>query len=187
MISYLRGKVIFQTEKFVVLDVNGVGYKIFLSKKSLSKLPKTNEDLKLFCFLNVRENALDLYGFSDQKELEFFDFLREIRGIGPKAALEIASVAPMEKFKEAVEKEDEKIIKEIFELGKKKAQIVIFELSRKIKKSPEEKNISEDESFQALLSLGFTKQKIKEAFSRISPEIKDSESKIKEALKILRK
>ena len=92
MIAYLEGKIILKKEKFIILDVNGVGYKIFLSKKTLSKLPEIDQNLKVFCFLNVRENSLDLYGFLDLKELEFFEILDAISGVGPKAALEISSL-----------------------------------------------------------------------------------------------
>ncbi len=187
MISYLEGKVIFKGEKFIILDVKGVGYKVFLSQKVLHKIPQKDGSLKLFCYLNVKENALDLYGFSNREELEFFETLIDIRSIGPKAALEIASIAPMEKIKEAIETEDEKIVGELFQIGKKKAQILILELSRKIKAPPKEKEISEDEAFQALINLGYSRTRVKSALSKISKEIQDSERRIKEALKILGK
>lgn len=209
MISYLEGKIIFKEEKFIILDVKGVGYKVFLSQKSLHKIPQNNKELnpvrskklntsglsspstsngvKIFCYLNVKENALDLYGFLTHQELEFFETLIDIRSIGPKAALEIASIAPMEKIKEAIEKEDEKIIKELFSFGKKKAQILILELSRKIKAPPKEKPVSEDEAFQALISLGFSRKRVKEVLSKIPKETTEPEKQIKSALKILGK
>jgi len=188
MIAYLEGKIILKAEKFIILDVNGVGYKVFLSQKTLNKIPQKGQNLKLFCYLNVKEKALDLYGFSNSQELEFFEILIDIPSIGPKAALEISSLGPIEKIKEAIEKEDEKIIKEIFNVGKKKAQIIILELSRKIKKAlPKEKPILEDEAYQALINLGFSRQKVKEALARVPKDIQETEKKIKEALKILGK
>lgn len=187
MISYLEGKIIFKEEKFIILDVGGVGYKVFLSKKTLLKIPKIGESLKLFCLLDVRQNILDLYGFLSFEELKFFEFLDEIPSIGPKAALEISSIAPLEKIKEAIEKEDEKIIKEIFNIGKKKAQMIILELSRKIKKAIPKTKVLEDEAFQALINLGFSPQKVKWALSKIPKEIKNTEQKVKEALKVLGK
>ena len=69
MISYLRGKIIFKKEKFIVLDVNGVGYKVFVSENTLSKIPEPGKDIRIFCFLNARENIMDIYGFLDEKEL----------------------------------------------------------------------------------------------------------------------
>jgi Holliday junction DNA helicase RuvA len=91
MISYLDGVIITKKEKFILLNVNGVGYKVFLSRKTLAKLPEIGANLKVFCFLNVKENIMDLYGFLNYKELEFFETLDSIRGVGPKAALEISS------------------------------------------------------------------------------------------------
>lgn len=187
MIAFLQGKIIFKGEKFIILDVNGVGYKVFLSKKTLDKIPQDDKLLKLFCYSNVREKAIELYGFPGQKELESFEALIDLPSIGPKAALEISSLGPMEKIKEALEKEDEKVIKEIFSIGKKKAQIIILELSRKIKTPPKNKSVSEDEAFQALINLGFSRQKIKDALDRISPEIKDTESRVKASLRMLGK
>lgn len=185
MISYLQGEIIFKGEKFIILDVRGVGYKVFLSQKTLNKIPQKSENLKLFCYLNVREKALELYGFLNQKELESFETLIDLPSIGPKAALEISSLGSIKEIKEALEKEDERVIKEIFNVGKKKAQIIILELSRKIKAPPKEKKISEDEAFQALINLGFPRSKIKEVLAKLPKEIQETEKKIKEALKTL--
>ena len=187
MISCLQGKVIFREEKFIILDVNGVGYKVFLSQKTLNKISQKTDNLKLFCYLNIKERAIELYGFLDSKGLVSFETLIDIPSIGPKAALEISSLGPIEKIKEALEKEDEKVIKEIFNIGKKKAQIIILELSRKIKASPEKKSVPEDETLQALINLGFPRQKVKDALVKIPEGIEDTEKKIKEALKILGK
>lgn len=185
MIAYLQGKLILKKEKFIILDVNGVGYKVFLSQKSISKLPGIGENLKLFCFLNVGENFLNLYGFLGEKELEFFEFLEQIRGIGPKAALEISSLGPLEKIKGKILSEDEKIFEGIPGIGKKKAMAIILELTGKIKSESKKEKSAGDEVEDALLNLGFSKQKIKEALSKIPKEIKESQEKIKQALKFL--
>lgn len=187
MISYLRGKIILIREKFIILDVNGVGYKVFLPQKTLNKIPQKTDELKLFCYLNVRERALDVYGFLSQEGLESFELLIGLPSIGPKAALEISSLGPIEKIKEALEQEDEKNIKEIFGIGKKKAQIIILELSRKIKSPPKKKSTPEDETSQILINLGFPRQTIKEALTKIPEETTDIEDRVKEALKILGK
>jgi Holliday junction DNA helicase RuvA len=207
MIAYLEGKIIAKGGKFVILNVNGVGYKVFLSQKTLAKIAQEGENLnpvresygtdnsgknkfsngvKVFCFLNVRENLLDLYGFLSFQELEFFETLNDIPGIGPKAALEVASIASIEKIKEALEKDDEEVLKEISIIGKKKAQVIILELSRKIKKISGKK-VVDDEVLDALVNLGYQSQKVKLALEKIPPEIKETEERIKEALKILGK
>jgi len=154
MISYLYGKIIFKNEKFIILDVNGVGYKVFLSQKTLSKIPQAGEGLKVFCFLDVRQNILDLYGFLEVGELEFFELLDTVPGIGPKAALEISSLGPLEKIKKEILAHNEKIFENIPGIGKKKAQSIILELSGKIREIAKEKVKKEEIPDEALKFLG---------------------------------
>ncbi|MBZ9578017.1 Holliday junction branch migration protein RuvA [Patescibacteria group bacterium] len=190
MIAYLDGKIIIKKEKFIVLNVNGVGYKVFLSKKSLAKLPEIEKPLKLFCFLNVKENIMDLYGFLNYKELEFFEILESIRGVGPKAALEISSLGSLENIKERILSKDEGLFDGIPGIGRKKAMAIILELTGKIrdisKKSAFTK-VSADEAEQDLVGLGFSREKARAALARVPKDIKDAEQKIKQALKILGK
>ncbi len=129
---------------------------------------------------------MNLYGFLDEKELEFFEILNDIRGIGPKAAVEIASVGPLEKIKERILSQDERIFEGIPGIGKKKAMAIILELSGKIKEFSSKKP-GVDEVETALINLGFSRQKIKEVLSMIPKEISGTEEKIKEALKLLGK
>jgi len=186
MISYLSGKIILKKEKYVVLDVNGVGYKVFISQKTLPKLPEKGFPLKVFCFLSVRENAMELFGFLDEKELELFEVLENIRGIGPRTALEISSLGSLEKIRERVLKQDETLFEGIPGIGKKKAMAIILELSGKIKQiSKEKKPAVSDEAEEALVNLGFSRPRAKETLKKVSKEIKETEERIKEALKIL--
>jgi len=188
MIAYLEGKILLKKEKFIILNVNNIGYKVFLSQKTLAKIAQEGENLKLFCFPNIRENAQDLYGFLSFEELEFFNLLNDIPSIGPKAALEVASLGPLERLREAIEKGDEKVLEGISMIGKKKAQMIILELSRKIKKIPAKKAAEEpeDEALEALINLGFPQQKAKSVLSRI-PKNKNQGERIKEALRTLGK
>lgn len=203
MISYLSGVIIIKKEKFVVLDVNGVGYKVFLSQKTLLKIPEIGQNLnpstklridgepsrtiKLFTYLNVRENALDIYGFFDEKELEFFEILNAITGIGPKVALEISALGPLEKIKDRILAEDQKIFEGIPGVGRKRAMAIILELSGKIKDislARPKKETKIDEAEDVLVGLGFSRQRAKEALSRVSKDMA-SEERVKEALKNL--
>ena len=175
-------------DKFIVLDVNGVGYKVFVSEKTLSGMPEIGGNIKVFCFLNVRENALELYGFLNEKELEFFEILENIRGVGPKAALKIASLGPLEKIKERILSRDEKLFEEVPGIGRKKAMTIILELTGKIKDISQKREMGEvDDAEEGLVSLGFSRQKVKFALSKIPESVKSAEQKIKEALKILGK
>ncbi len=189
MLSFLQGKVILKREKFIILETNGVGFEIFLSKRTIAKIPQIGQNLKLFCYLDVGERSLKLYGFLIYQELELFKLLRNISGVGPKAALDISSIGSPEKIKKEIEKGNEKVFEDIPGIGKKKARKIILELSGKLKTitPPKKETIPEDEAFLALINLGFQKEEIKRALSQIPKEIKDSQEKIKEALTILGK
>src|SRR3989344_5853470 len=133
MISYLHGNIILKKDKFIIVEIGGLGYKVFLSRQSLLKLPEIGGDIKLFCFQNVKEDVLDLYGFLTYDELDFFEVLMEIRGVGPKSALDIAALGSLEKIKDKILKQDEKIFAGIPGIGSKKAMTIILELTGKIK------------------------------------------------------
>jgi len=182
MISYLQGQIILKTDRLVILNVNGVGYKVFLSKKTLLKIPETGP-LEVFCFLNVKENILALYGFLDYRELEFFELLNTIRGVGPKAALEISSLGPLENIRGRILSKDETLFSEISGIGRKKAMTIILELTGKIRdisKPPK----SLDEAEEGLIGLGFSRPKAKDVLKDISKDL-TVEQKIQQALKIL--
>ncbi len=186
MISYLKGKIILKKEKFIILDVNGVGYKVFISKKTFLELPE--EEIRIYTSLVVKENALDLYGFLGGEEMEFFQILERISGVGPKAALEISSLGKLENLKEQIENGDTQIFEDIPGIGKKKAQKIVLELSGKLRESLKEKKGEEsNEVYQTLKGLGFSKKEIEEALTKIPLDVISSEDKIKKILKILGK
>ena len=95
MIAFLEGKIILKKDKFIILETNGVGYKVFLNRQTLLKLPEIGQVIKVFCFHNIKEDVSDLYGFLSYDELEFFEVLNDIHGVGPKAALEISVLGPL--------------------------------------------------------------------------------------------
>jgi len=188
MISYLEGKIVLKKDKYAVLNVNGVGYKIILSHSGLIKLPESGADLKVFCYLNVRETAIDLYGFLNEKELELFELLQNIRGVGPKTALALSSLGSVEKIKEKIAAKDENLFSEIPGVGRKKAMAIMLELTGKIKDISASRagSLGEtDEAEEGLVALNFPRQKARTALSRIPKDIKSTEQKIKEALKII--
>ena len=209
MISYLNGKIILKKDKFIVLEVNNIGYKVFLSRQTLSHISETSDivnpvrnsppmgplgaqsageisnGVKLFCFHNVKEDASDLYGFLTYDELDFFEILMDIHGVGPKAALEISVLGPLDKIKDSILKQDDKIFAGIPGIGAKKAMTIILELTGKIKLLSGQKKSSGDEAEDALTQLGFSHQQAKEALSRVPVNIKDLEERVKSALKNL--
>lgn len=191
MINYLSGKIIYKAEKFVILDVNGVGYKVFVSASTLLKIPKEEQPRKFFCYLNVKENGLDLYGFLTMGELDFFELLNDIQGIGPKAALKLSVLGPLEKIKKEILAGNEKIFEGISGIGRKRVQAIILELTGKIKEAAmvgqPRKAEESDELEDALLGLGFPKQKVKEVLKELPKDAESAEERMKEALKRLGK
>lgn len=188
MIAFLDGKIILKKAKFIILEVNNIGYKVFLSRQTLITLPGIGGDIKLFTYQNVKEEALDLYGFLNYEGLEFFETLMEIRGVGPKSALDISALGSLDKIKDRILKQDEKVFEGIPGIGPKKAMTIILELTGKIKMlGSSSAKASADEAENALVQLGFTKQQAKDALSRVPSNVKDSEGRIKLALKILGK
>ena len=188
MISYLSGKIIIKKDKFIITEVNNIGYKVFLSRKTLLNLPEAGENVKLFCFHNIKEDASDLYGFLTYDELDFFEVLNDIRGVGPKSALDIASLGSLEKIKDRILKEDPKVFEGIPGIGSKKAMTIILELTGKIKTlSSLKSKESIDEAESALVQLGFSRQQVKDALSHIAPEIKDTGERVKQALRWFKK
>lgn len=188
MISYLEGTILLKAKEFVILEVNGVGYKVFLSERSLEKIPGKGERLKVFCYLDVGERSLSLYGFLSIEELNLFEMLRRVSGIGPLAALQVCAQKEVKEIREAIEKGDIRFLQAIKGIGRKKAQKIVLELSGRLRQevflSGEEKE-REDQALSALVGLGFKREEAREALSQVSPNIKDSQVRVKEALKIL--
>ncbi len=188
MIRQIKGIIIEKKEKFIVLDVNGLGFKIFLSQNNLEKLPPLGEEIHLFSFLKVSENNLELYGFLNKEELDFFEMVKNVRGIGAKASLEISSLGPIEKIKEKILDQDDKIFEGIPGIGKRKAMAIILELTGKIKDvSNKRSETVSNEAEEALINLGFSREKARFALKQVPEDIKEPEEKIKVALKILGK
>ncbi|MFA6096221.1 MAG: Holliday junction branch migration protein RuvA [Candidatus Paceibacterota bacterium] len=188
MISYVKGQVILKKEKFVIVSTGNIGYKVF----ALSDSSKIGDTVEFFTYLNVREDALTLYGFPDYGDLELFEHLISVSGIGPKTALGVLSLADSRTIKIAIAKEDSSILTRVSGIGKKTAERIILELKNKfsisdVDRSEEKgKEISDhSDAFEALVSLGYSSFQAKKALSEISPEIKDVGERIKMALKEL--
>jgi holliday junction DNA helicase RuvA len=176
MIYHLTGTIKLREDDFLVIDVNGVGYKVFVG---CSKEESFKEKCTIFCYMQKTEKDIRLYGFQTKENLELFEKLTKMAGIGPKTALRIASIASVEELRRGISEDDQEIIKKIFTIGKKKGQQVIFELSEKFIKEAKE-----DVAFQTLKNLGFCDSKINEALKKVKDE-KNDEERVAKALKIL--
>ena len=194
MIDQISGKIISINDNYVVLAVGGLGIKVNVSAAFASKL--VNEDLiTLVTYLNVREDALDLYGFKNDSERNLFLMLISISGIGPKLAVSILSGVELDELKSNILSGDIKSLTSIPGVGAKTAKRIIIELKDKLSKTTTtELGFKDDFSsriskdvLSALVGLGYSEGIAKEVIKRINPakSNKSIESLIKESLKIL--
>lgn len=190
MISYLEGKVRHKDLRFIILDVNGVGYKVFGIESTVNEV-KIGSVLGLWTHLAVRENALDLYGFKEKESLNFFELLITISGIGPKTALGILNIAAVQTIKQAVSSGDISYLTKVSGIGKKIAEKIILELRDKFElegfSGTEAGLKGEADVIEALKSLGYAEREAREALKKIARDEKDltTSEKVKMALKIL--
>lgn len=194
MIAYLKGKLVIKSVDYIVIDVQGIGYKVYMSKTAIDKLEEEKE-IKIYTYLKVREDDISLFGFNTLEELNMFELLISVGGIGAKSAIVILSNITPSKFALAVITSDVNTLKKLQGIGPKTAQRIILELKDKIKTEEaienqentikQEKQIQEDmeEIIQALQVLGYRRYEI----NNILPKIKEEtlEDRIKEALKYL--
>ena len=161
----------------------------------LSCQNKTDDEVEFFTYLNVREDALTLYGFTNYQELELFEHLISISGIGPKAGLGILSLADPETIKVAIAKGDSSILTRVSGIGKKTAERVVLELRNKFSSLQSDEVLQEKSKeindhadvIEALVGLGYSSSEAKKALVNVSAEIKDVSERIKMALKELGK
>jgi holliday junction DNA helicase RuvA len=177
MYHYLNGKIAEKTPTAAILDVNGIGYEVRVSLSTFSSLPNLGETVKLFTHFVVREDAQLLYGFATEEEREAFRLLISISGIGPKLAITLLSGVTLPELKRAIQEKNIPVLTAISGIGQKTAERVIIELKDKIGRPeiPSGKEIVHDasvsdqmveDSVSALVSLGYTKQKAKEAIQK---------------------
>lgn len=187
MISSLKGTITFKDFRFAILEVGGIGYQVHFLSDTLELLTPGQE---IFCFtyLAVRENALDLYGFLNQEEFNYFILLLTISGIGPKSALATLSLAPPKTIRQAVVTEDASYLTKVSGIGKKNAEKIVLGLKDKLgaqDQSETETNKNESDVLEALLAIGFSAKNAREAIKDIPDNLNNTNDRIKEALKIL--
>ena len=194
MIGYLSGKVKFFFGDEIILDVGGVGYKIFADEFTRQNL-QVDAPAELFIHTSVREDAITLYGFKNRETLEFFETLLTVSGVGAKSALAVVSKISASKFFGAVNAQDLSTLTKLPGIGKKSAQRILLELKDKAKSFSAESTDDDfkpakilsnafDEAADALSALGYTSAEISAVFKR-APKNFSTEQLIKFALKVL--
>ncbi len=197
MIAYLKGNLVTKSEEYIILEVQGIGYKVYMSKISIDKLGEENQ-VKIYTYLKIREDDISLFGFCTNEELHMFELLISVGGIGAKSAIAILSNITPSKFALAVITNDVNSLKKLPGIGGKTAQRIILELKDKIKteeaieiqnneniENEVQKEEDAEELIQALQVLGYRRYEINKVLSKV--KARTLEDKIKEALQYLAK
>ena len=195
MIAFLKGKVEFKTNSYIVMDVNGIGFKVFMTESSIQSIEK-NQDIKVFTYMRVMEDDMSLYGFLNNEELAMFELLISVGGIGAKSAIAILSNIEPSAFALAVITDDVSKLKKLPGIGPKTAQRIILELKDTIKSEQalegntdiKEKIVIDNntqDAIDALQVLGYNRKSIEKALEGLNTKDMSVEEIIKQGLKLL--
>ncbi|MAF59682.1 MAG: Holliday junction branch migration protein RuvA [Candidatus Pacebacteria bacterium] len=190
MIAKLTGEIVETNATSVVVDVSGVGYRVFVTSDALNSLKKESGAATLHTHLAVRENSQDIYGFTNKDELVFFELLLSVSGIGPKSALAILSLSSVEAIRSAVLKGDTSYLTKVSGIGKKNAEKIVLELSDKlgaIEGVSSESFQGDVDALEALTTLGYSQNEARDALKNVPKEFESTNDRLKEALKSLGK
>ena len=191
MIYSVSGKLALKEDGFVVVEVGGLGIKLYASKQTIGALPAAGfgSEVKFFSHLNVKEDALDLYGFVTQEELDFFELLISVSGVGPKSALAILDVGPLGELSAAIKEGRPDLLTRAAGVGRKIAERVILELKAKVQSVSSgavvEKMQTDSDLVEALTSLGYRRDEARAALGKVDAGVTGTEDRLKAALRIL--
>lgn len=192
MISLLEGTVAFKGDKFAVLNVGGVGYKVHLPPETLRGLPVAGSSVQVWTHLHVREDSLELYGFPSYAEMDFFETLISVSGVGPKSAIGILGVAPIDTLKRAIAAGETTYLTKVSGVGKRMAEKIIVELKDKLGAS----SVSDDtraglkedaDVLDALFAMGYSQREAREALGKVPQGIAGTQQRLQAAIKLLGK
>jgi len=200
MIGYLKGDIIYKDLKCLIINTgsssNGVGYKVYTTLDVLSGFEQ-GSNLDLWIHTVVKDDAIDLYGFTKKEDLDSFNLLLSVSGIGPKSSLNILNLASTKNLRQAIISQDTSHLTNISGISKKIAEKVVMELKGKVSENSDDENYSsfnnenrsvENEAVEALKALGYTQKEAREALDNISKETKDTKDVstiLKATLKVL--
>ncbi|MBC5627306.1 Holliday junction branch migration protein RuvA [Clostridium sp. NSJ-6] len=199
MYEYIKGKYIGINKDYVIVENNGIGYRVFTSGATMAEMPKVSEEVMLYLEQIVREDFIGIYGFSTREELDMFKLLLSINGVGAKAALSLLSISRINNLRYAILMGDEKHLCRAPGIGKKTAGRIILELKDKIKTDDVVEGVDIQEGFKdiapsnanvvgealgALLALGYSEKEAETALKKVD-KTQTVENIIKESLKVL--
>lgn len=209
MLAYIKGTLEMKMTGYVVIDVGGLGYKVFMSEVGIEKIGSIGENVKVHTYYKVREDDISIFGFNTLEELKMFELLISVSGVGAKTALTMLAVCEPSEFALAVISEDVKTLTQIPGIGAKSAQRIILELKDKITKEQQIEKIQKEinakskmdnkiqeaiennnkvtEAVAALQVLGYNKKEIEKAFTKLDKNELSTEDLIKKGLNLLGK
>lgn len=191
MIYTIEGVVGLKKEQYAVIETGGIGFKVFLSQRVAQSLPQTGERVKLFCHFHMREDGAALFGFSTEQELQMFESLNSVSGIGPKSALGILGVAPLDQLRAAIKEGKIELLTKVSGVGRKTAERIVVDLRGKIESLGAKELVKNMESNadieEALVNLGYSRSQARDALQKVDSAVTSLESRLKSALKFLKK
>lgn len=195
MISYLKGQLKAKHKNYLIVVVHDVGYQVFVNQSLFAEFV-AGQPVELYTHQYIKEDALDLYGFKNLEELEMFELLLSISGVGPKSALGILSVAKTEELKVTIARGDSSILTKVSGVGRKTAERIVLELRDKVASigvgdmvvgGGAGAGMAQSDEIDALMALGYSLQQAREALREIDPSLKNPSERIRAALKMLGK
>lgn len=192
MIGALKGVIEHRDDPFLIVDVHGVGYKVLVPTTVLAKISGTGEEIKLFTHTHVREDVLELFGFTEHADLKLFEYLIGVSGVGPRTALGIFSVGSRNAIVQAISEGNVSFFTSVPRLGKKNGQKIIIELKNKLGAGgdldlSDTSGNDQGELISALKAFGFSAAESQEAIQALNGKGDTVEEKVKLALKYLGK
>lgn len=197
MFAYIKGSLEMKSSGYIVIDINGLGYKIFMSQNNIDSIGELHDIIKVFTYVKVREDDISIFGFKTQEELKMFELLISVSGVGAKSALVMLSCIEPSDFAIAVISNDVKVLTKVPGIGNKSAQRIILELKDKLKEEQLEEKLKDsskrlkdnseniNEAISGLMVLGYSKKDIEKAFEHLDIDNLSIEDLIKKGLILL--
>lgn len=202
MLAYIKGQLEMKFKNYIVIDVGGLGYKVFMAENAIENIGDIGDTIKVYTYYKVREDDISIYGFKTQEELKTFELLLSVSGVGAKSALVMLSCIEPSEFAIAVISNNIKLLTQVPGIGSKSAQRIILELKDKLKAEQLEQDIEKSqiskaksiqinenvqEAISGLMVLGFSKKDIEKAFEHLDTSSLSIEDLIKKGLVLLTK
>ena len=208
MLAYIKGELVSKARGYVVIDVGGLGYKVFMSEIAMENIGKIGDIVKVHTYYRVMEDDISIFGFNTPEELRLFELLISVSGVGAKTAINMLGVIEPSDFAISIISNDINTLKKLPGIGPKTAQRIVLELKDKLKKEQQieelsiaansgdkkleirkaiEKDSKEEDAFTALQVLGYTSREIEKAMDKIDKENMSLEDIIKAGLRELAK